>query len=80
MNDVVIVSGTSSIKPGGTQVFVKEMFSQNHHLNPHDNNVTSGLGVLKVFIYILIIFITKCSCTIRLRACAYFYLFCYLNN
>lgn len=50
MNNVVIVCGTSSLKPGGVRIFVKEMFSQNHHVNPLENNVTSGFGVLKVYI------------------------------
>ncbi|XP_071561889.1 chymotrypsin-2-like [Temnothorax nylanderi] len=48
MNNIIIVSGTSSLKPGGVHIFVKEMFSQNHHVNPIENNVTSGLGVLKL--------------------------------
>ncbi|XP_011704619.1 PREDICTED: complement factor D-like [Wasmannia auropunctata] len=48
MNNIVVVSGTSSLKPGGIRTFVKEMFSQNHHVNPLENNVTSGLGVLKL--------------------------------
>lgn len=50
MNNVVIVSGTSSLKSSGVRIFVKEMFSQNHHVNPLENNVTSGFGVLKVYI------------------------------
>ncbi|CAL1687666.1 unnamed protein product [Lasius platythorax] len=48
MNDIVVVSGTSSLKPSGRSIFVKEMFSQNHHANPLENSVTSGLGVLKL--------------------------------
>lgn len=51
MNDIVVVSGTSSIKPGGgVRIFAKEMFSQNHqnHENPNENHVSSGLGLIKV--------------------------------
>ncbi|KAL0102763.1 hypothetical protein PUN28_018216 [Cardiocondyla obscurior] len=48
MNDIVVVSGTNTLKPGGVRTFVKELFSQNHHANPLENNVTSGLGVLKL--------------------------------
>ncbi|XP_020288289.1 chymotrypsin-2-like [Pseudomyrmex gracilis] len=51
MNDIVVVSGTSSIKPGGgVRIFAKEMFSQNHqnHENPNENHVSSGLGLIKL--------------------------------
>jgi len=48
MNNIFVVSGTSSLKPGGVETFVKEMFSQNHHVNPLENKVTSGLGVIKL--------------------------------
>jgi len=61
LNNIVVVSGTSSLKPGGVRIFTKEMFSQNHHVNPLENNVTSGLGVLKVciciHIYLYILFL-----------------------
>lgn len=50
MNTVEIVCGTSSLKSSGVRIFVKEMFSQNHHINPLENNVISGFGVLKVYI------------------------------
>lgn len=52
INNIVVVSGTNSLKPGGVRILTKEMFSQNHHVNPAENNVTSGLGVLKVYTYI----------------------------
>ncbi|XP_025264870.1 chymotrypsin-2 [Camponotus floridanus] len=49
MNNIVVVCGTSSLKPSGKSIFVKEMFSQNHYVNnPLDNPVTSGLGVIKL--------------------------------
>ncbi|XP_025075777.1 chymotrypsin-2-like [Pogonomyrmex barbatus] len=48
MNNFIIVSGTSSLKPGGIRRFVKETFSQNHHVNPIDNDVISSFGVLKL--------------------------------
>ncbi|XP_072752290.1 chymotrypsin-2-like [Anoplolepis gracilipes] len=48
MNNIVVVCGTSSLKPSGKSIFVKEMFSQNHYANPLNNPVTSGLGVLKL--------------------------------
>ncbi|KAL6266477.1 hypothetical protein P5V15_003326 [Pogonomyrmex californicus] len=48
MNNIIIVSGTSSLKLGGIRRFVKETFSQNHHINPLDNDVISSFGVLKL--------------------------------
>lgn len=59
MHNIVIVSGTNSLKPGGIRIFTKEMFSQNHHVNPLENNVTSGLGVFKVYIFIYTYYISK---------------------
>ncbi|KAM0732885.1 Chymotrypsin-2 [Formica fusca] len=48
MNSIYVTCGTSSLKPSGKSIFVKEMFSQNHFINPVENPVTSGLGVLKL--------------------------------
>jgi len=61
LNNIIVVSGTSSLKPGGVRIFTKEMFSQNHHVNPLENNVTSGLGVFKVCVCVYIcVYICVC--------------------
>ncbi|EZA58114.1 hypothetical protein DMN91_007257 [Ooceraea biroi] len=48
MNTMFVVTATNTLKPGGQQISTKEMFSQNHYLNPSNNPVISGLGVIKV--------------------------------
>ncbi|XP_012220528.1 chymotrypsin-2 [Linepithema humile] len=49
MNDIAVVSGTCTLKPSGIRILTKEMFSQNHYLNPTENPFVSGLGVLRLF-------------------------------
>lgn len=49
MNNVAVVSATCSLKPSGIYTMTKEMFSQNHYLNPTENPIVSGLGVIRVY-------------------------------
>lgn len=51
MNDIVVVSGTNTLKPSGQRIISKEMFSQNQHVNPSENPKASGLGIIKVLLY-----------------------------
>lgn len=48
MNGITIVTGTNSLNVINHHFISKEMFSQNHYINPTKNPVTSGLGVIKV--------------------------------
>lgn len=48
MNDMAVVTGTSTLKLSGHRTFVKETFSQNHNIDPTKSSVTSGLGMIKV--------------------------------